>query len=248
MTVKMDEKFASGLRAALVEHVEATSALRRRTPWHVSLGAGIGVLLVGGGIAVAAGVLPLPGADVVTPLAASVTGTGTGTGTLELGNPPTGATVIDIKLTCLTAGTFFTADGASLMCTAGDAGHGAMGWQLPALAGQHTTEIRAGAGERWRLVATYSDVTTTVWGTNTDGLTYGVANDNGTPDLLSVIATNGKTGYVYTRDLQVPEPTGLQTGASTNKPIELPVYTSDGHTVIGQFVTNGAPGSMSAAP
>lgn len=248
MTVKMNEAFASSLRAALVEHVETSPAVRRRTRWHVIIGAGIGALLVGGGVAVATGVLPLPGADMVTPLASSVTQTGSGTGTIELGNPPAGATVIDIKLTCLTAGTFVTADGASMVCTGADSGSETMGWQVPVQGGQHTTVIHAGAGERWRVVATYSAVTTTAWGTNADGLTYGVANDSGTPDLLAVIATNGKTGYVYSRDLQVPEPTGLQTGASTSKPIQLPVYTSDGHTVIGQFITNEAPGSSSAKP
>ena len=248
MTVSMDEAFASSLRAALVEHVGSASARRRRTRWQVTLGAGLGVLLVGGGVAVAAGVRPLPGADVVTPVAASVTHDGTGPGTVELGIPPAGAKVIDIKLTCLTAGTFFTADGASLVCGRQDAGHGTMGWQLPVQAGQHATDIRAGEGERWRIVATYSDVTTTAWGTNADGLTYGIANDQGTPDLLAVIATNGMTGYVYSRDLQGPEPTGLQTGASTSKPIQLPVYTSDGHTIVGQFISNEAPGSAPTMP
>ena len=238
MTVMMDEGFAANLRTALVEHVEETRTRRRRTRWHVTVGAGVGVLIVGGGIAVAAGVLALPGADVVKPLAASVTGTGTGTATVELGTPPTGATAIDIKLTCLTAGTFFTADGASLVCTADDAVVGTMGWRLPLQAGQHTTTIRAGAGQRWSLLATYSHVTTTAWGINGDGLTYGVMNDNGTPDLLAVIASNGKTGYAYSRDLHAPEPTGLQTGPNTSRPIVVPVYTSDGHSVIGQFTTN----------
>ena len=248
MSVKMDERFASSLRAALVEHVGTSSARRRWTRRHVTLGAGLGVLLVGGGVAVAAGVVLLPGADFVTPLASSVTVTGTGTETVDLGTPPTGTTVIDIKLSCLTAGTFFTSDGANLVCTASDAGNGAMGWQLPVRAGQHTTVIRAGTGEQWRLVATFAHVTTSAWGVNADGLTYGVANDSGTPDLLAVIATNGKTGYVYSRDLGVPAPTSLQLGASSSKPIVLPVYTSDGHSVIGQFITNESPGSASSSP
>lgn len=242
MTVKMDEAFASNLRAALVEHVEATPARRRRARRNVTVGAVLGVLLIGGGgVAVATGVLLLPGADLVTPVASSVTQSGTGTGTVELGSPPAGATVIDIKLTCLTPGTFQTEDGATLVCEDADTSNGTMMWQVPVVPGQHSTAIRAGAGQRWRLVATYSDVRTTPWGKNADGLTYGVANDNGTPDLLAVIATNGKTGYVYSRDLQVPEPTSLQTGASTSQPIRLPVYTSDGQTVIGEFITNGVP-------
>jgi hypothetical protein len=169
-----------------------------------------------------------------------VTGDGTGSGTVELGDAPTGAKVIDIKLTCLTAGSFFTADGASMMCTTEDAGRQTMGWQLPVQAGQHATTIRAGLGERWQLSATYSDVTTTGWGTNADGLTYGVQNDKGTPDLVAVIATNGKLGYAYNRDLQMPEPTTLQTAPTTSQPKVLQVYTSDGHTVVGQFIIGAA--------
>lgn len=248
MSVQMDERFASILRDALVEHVQTTPARHRRRRWHVSLGAGLGVLAVGGGVAVAAGVLPLPGTDVVTALAPSVTVTGSGTQTVDLGDPPAGTTAIDIKLTCLTAGTFVTADGASLQCTAADPGKGTMSWQIPVRAGQRTTVIRAGTDEQWRLVATYSHVTTSAWAVNADGLSYGVANDKGTPDLLAVIATNGKTGYVYSRDLRAPAPTGLQTGASTSQPIVLPVYTSDGHTLIGQFISNEQLGSASPTP
>ena len=122
MTVKMDDRFAAGLRAALVEHVQA-SPTRRRRRWRVTLTAGVVVLVTGGGVAAAAatGVLPLPGSDVSHPLAAPVTATGTGTQTVHLGAPSAGAASIDIKLTCLTAGTFRTADGASMRCDAADA-------------------------------------------------------------------------------------------------------------------------------
>jgi hypothetical protein len=156
MTVQMDDQFAVHLRAALVEHVEATPARERRTRRHTALGAGIGILILGGGAAYAAGVLHLPGADVVTPLAASVTVTGEGTETVELGIPPAGTTDIDLALTCLTPGTFLTADGASLQCDRQDAGTAQMGWQLPVQEGQHATVIRAGDGQRWRLTATHT--------------------------------------------------------------------------------------------
>lgn len=64
----------------------------------------------------------------------------------------------------------------------------------------------------------------------------GVANDNGTPDLIAAIATNGKTGYVYARDLVQPAPTTLQLGTPPGETRTIPVYTSDGHTEIGQFL------------
>lgn len=247
MTVKMDERFASSLRAALVEHVQTAPARRRRTRWSLALGGVLGALIVGGGVAAAAGVLPFPGTEVVTPLASAVTVTGSGTQTVELGAAPVGATVISISLTCLTEGRFFTADGANMECSAAEAGGQTMGWKLPVQPGLQSTVIRAGTNQRWRLVAAYSSVTTSAWGVNRDGHTYGIANEKGIPDLLAVIATNGRNGYVYSRDLQVPTPTSLQTGAPTSKPIVLPVYTSDGHTTIGEFITNQVVGSLSAS-
>ena len=63
-----------------------------------------------------------------------------------------------------------------------------------------------------------------------------MANDNGTPDLIAAIATNGKTGYVYAHDLQTTAPTALQTGILLGETRTIPVYTSDGHTEIGQFL------------
>jgi hypothetical protein len=245
MNVKMDDAFAADLRTALVNHVAASSSQRtRRARRGLALGAGVAVVLLGGGVAVASGGLTLPGADVVTPMAQPVTRTGTGNGTVTLGVPPAGSTAIDIQLTCLSAGTFYTEDGANLVCDAGDAGSGTMNWRIPLRAGQRQTTIRAAAGEKWRVVATYADVSTSQWGTNADGLTFGVANANGTPDLLAVIATNGKQGYVYSRDLELPSPTELQTGSSSTGPLRLPVYESDGHTVIGEFITNSLPSGV----
>lgn len=243
MTMQMDDRYASALREALIDHVQTAPARRRRAARRLALGAATGLLLVvaGAAAAAAAGILHLPGSPDVAPLAGSVTVTGEGTQTVELGAPPSGTTELEIRLACLTAGTFLTADGASLVCDGSDAGTGAMDWHLVVLAGQHSTIITAGAGERWRLVATYSRVTDTAWGVNEDGLTYGVANERGTPDLVAAIASNGKVGYVYSRDLIEPAPTSLQIGAPTAQIRTIPVYTSDGHTVIGQLSTGGRP-------
>lgn len=39
-------------------------------------------------------------------------------------------------------------------------------------------------------------------GVNAKGETYGVESpENGTPDLIAVVATNGQSGYAYARDL-----------------------------------------------
>jgi hypothetical protein len=248
MTIQMDDRYASALREALIDHVQTAPARRRRAARRLAIGAAAGLLLVAGAAAgaVAAGILQLPGTPDVAPLAPSVTVTGEGTQTVELGAPPAGTTELEIRLACLTAGAFQTADGASLVCDASSAGTGAMGWHLAVAAGQHSTVITAGAGERWRLVATYSRVTDTAWGVNADGLTYGVANSHGTPDLVAAVASNGRVGYVYSRDMFPPTPTSLQVGG-LSEPRTIPVYTSDGHTVIGQISTGVNPSTAPAS-
>lgn len=213
----------------------------------MALGAAVALLLVAitAAVAVAAGVLRLPGTPDVVPLAGSTTVTGVGTQAVELGEAPSGAMEIEIRLACLTAGTFFTADGAELECDASTAGTDVMVWHLAVIPGQHSTTITAGDGERWRLVATYVAVHDTAWGVNADGLTYGAANDRGTPDLVAAIASNGRQGYVYSRDILLPNPTSLQIGGPSGPGRVILVYTSDGHTVIGQL---GIGSGASTAP
>ena len=253
MTTQMDDRYASALREALIDHVRTAPARRRRAARRRAFGAAAGLLLVAVAAAgaVATGIVRLPGTPDVAPLAGSTTVTGEGTQTVELGTAPAGTTELEIRLACLTAGTFLTADGASLVCDAADAsaGTGAMGWHLAVVPGQHSTVITAGASERWRLVATWARVTDTAWGVNADGLTYGVANGRGTPDLVAAIASNGREGYVYSKDMFPPTPTSLQVGGHS-EPRTIPVYTSDGHTVIGQLSTGGnaSTAPASAAP
>ena len=238
----MDETYAASLRSALVERVQtgarATSRRRRR---RIIATAIIGLGIVGGGVAAAAGYVTAPGDDDVQRLATAVTGEHTGPAVVELGVAPAGADHIELQLTCLTAGTFTFADGAALTCSSSDAATGlATGtYRLPLRPGQHTTAIETSGKARWRLSVTYSSVRTTAWGVNESGQTYGVANANGTPDLVSVAAPNGKVGYVDRRELEGPTPTSpTEALAWQNGPqedVQLPVYESDGKTVIGLF-------------
>jgi hypothetical protein len=249
MNAQMDERFAAALRSALVEHVEAAQKRSRfrRGRWRFTLAGVVAVAVGGSGVAFATGALPLPGGDVVADLAGSVAVTESGTKTVELGTPPPGATHLDIQLTCLTAGTFTVADGAEMECSAADAasGKGTMFYQLSLRPRSHSTTISAAQGARWRLIATYSSVSTTAWGVNDRGLTYGIANDHGTPDLVAVYATNGRQGYVYAAQLSSvePMPTSPDQAVAENDQSErrLPVYESDGVTRIGTFVINSRP-------
>lgn len=247
MNMLMDEIYAQALRTVLVDQVSASAAsARSRRRWR-RVGSGIAILaLVGGGTAYAAGAFrgpPLPGGPAVTNLATAVSVTGSGTQSVPLGAPPAGANRIELTLTCLTPGTFRFADGASVTCVASDMGRSSpTTYSLPLRPGQTSTTITAAPSTRWRLTASYAHVTTTGWAVNAHGQTYGVANAHGTPDLLAAIATNGKQGYIDVAQLRTaegPMPTSpaqaLQQQAH-RKAVTIPVYESDGTTVIGRFV------------
>jgi hypothetical protein len=64
-------------------------------------------------------------------------------------------------------------------------------------------------------------------------------------------ARNGHTGYVYTGDLDADRPTSLTEPPVTTSR-SVPVYESDGETVIGEFVIEpgiAGPGTLgSVAP
>jgi len=246
MTVRMNDRYATALRDALVDYAGSAPARSPRRVRRLAWAAvACLVFLVGAASGAVAAAVLLPGSPDIAALASSTTAAGEGTQTIELGVAPQGATDVEINLTCLTSGTFLTADGASLVCDAAAAGSGAMAWHLAVAPGMHSTTISAGPGERWRLTATYARVSDTAWGVNADGLTFGVANGRGTPDLVAAIATNGRAGYVYSRDLFVPTPTSLQVGGHSGTGRSVRVYASDGRTVVGEL-TIGLPAS--AAP
>lgn len=253
MTTEMSDTFSMALRDLLVAQVQGSAdpqrlRLRRSSRWTVRAGAALIIAAGGGGIAYATGVFTTtpPGGPLVTNLAQPVTVTGNGTQTVQLGPIPHGTNAIAISFTCLTAGNFTFANGAGVDCAATDvAGMEANPSTdtLPITLGEDSTTITAAAGSRWRLTATYATVSTTAWGVNASGQTYGTANQYGTPDLVAVDATNGRTGYAYATQLTSPAPTSPSQAVSENNspPKTLTVYDSDGKTPIGKFVTRTGP-------
>jgi hypothetical protein len=87
---------------------------------------------------------------------------------------------------------------------------------------------------------------TSVYPTNANGQTYG-PNLHATPmveepDLMAVVATNGKDGYCLRTDLEGPVPKTpqealSQQAAQAGKDQVIPVYESDGTTQIGVFIS-----------
>lgn len=244
-TASMDELFAAALHDVLVEQVQRAGnpgrGPSRSRRWLIQAGVMFVLAAGGGGIAYATGAWTTPpGGNRITNLASPVTATGTGTQTVDLGPPPRGATAINISFTCLTAGSFTFADGASVECDSSDVRRRSpptATYTMAIARGRNGTTITATPGARWRLIATYASVTTTAWGINASGQTYGVQNQHGTPDLIAVIATNHRSGYVYATQLNTPPPkTPAQAIAQNNAPPRtLTVYESDGKTPIGKF-------------
>ena len=100
------------------------------------------------------------------------------------------------------------------------------------------------------LLAFMSTITkdeTHTYKTNGAGLTYGkqLENSDEEPDLLEVTATNGKTGYIKTKDVNkygggnVSTPEEAAAYMESDEPIKLNVYKEDGTTVIGFFYLDG---------
>lgn len=252
-TMELDPVFAAALRDLLVATVEDTPRLRRRRRWRLGPGIFVGLTLVAGGVAVAAGLFSPPGAPMDTPLGAAVFATRTGSATIDVGKPPATATDLSLTLTCLTVGTFDFPNGSSVICSAADLSNPTVAPQasevVPLIPGIDTVTIKTSANASWTLQALYVNQVTTPWGVNASGKTYGVRNQNGTPDLIAVVIDQGKTqGYVEASELNCAgggDPKSIAQALAWDKQnrnisISIPVYESDGTTVIGTFIVGYA--------
>lgn len=196
-----------------------------------------------------------PGGTRVTHLSEPLTVTGTGTATVELGEKPAGTTGVAMVLDCLSAGDFTYPDGAGMICDADDAGrrtvaeedYAAASYVIDLAQDADQIDIRATEGATWRLTTTYVSTELTAWGVNAKGETFGVHNEHGEPDLIAVSATNGRFGYAYVADMNAadgPEPTSPEHAVElqeqlAGRGVSVPVYESDGETVVGEFVIGG---------
>jgi len=246
----LDPAFAEALRSSLAAHVTATSHERRRSRFLMAGGAVVAIGLAGGGVAVAADLVSLPGGDIDTPLAVSQVVPQTGPATVALDDAPAGTTHVDLAITCQEPGTITFPDGASMTCTADDSTTAPSGsYTVPIAPGATDPTIEALPDLHWGLTTTFVSRQETNWATNANGDTYGVIKTDGsTPDLIAAYATNGQLGYVYARDLTAaqggpftsPEEALAWQEAHAGEAVPIPVYEEDGATVIGEFVIGGS--------
>jgi hypothetical protein len=164
---------------------------------------------------------------------------------VQLGVPPQDANTVHVELTCLTAGRFKLVGGTTI-CDARDAARGkrdgrwTSSMRVPINA-DRTVKVWTSERARWRVTAEYRSVIVVPWGVNARGQSYGVASQQGMPDLLAVTADNGRSGYMYAMNpSREPEPTSpAQAGAmqreNDRNPKPFLVYASDGVTLVGEI-------------
>lgn len=259
----VDDVFSDALRAELLARVEKAAPTRTRKRTRFWAGAAVlaGIGALGGVGATAAGIFATPGSTQITPLASPVTETHTGTATVRLGPAPEGTTGIDMQLNCLTPGRFTLEDGANIICSQADVGtpQDWSGYTVPFKAGDESITITTSPEARWKMTAQYVDTKITDWAVNANGDSYGAENENGSPDMVAVMATNGTLGYAYRTDLE--DANGTTASKTFKSPADaltwqesikgktfvIPVYDSTGKTVVGEFVISAGGGTSGIA-
>ena len=240
----LDPKFAAGMREQLVDTAAGTSALaihtrRRKLALRALVGAAaVGLLTAGAVVAVAA----IPGGHVITGVGETITQSHVGSATVELGPRPETANAVSYVMACTSAGKIeihtSATEGGYMVCGPDGAtdpegnpvAHvgNTMTVRDQLLAdGATSFEVTTDPGMSWTVTARYVHTETTDWGVNANGQTYGDANERGMPDLQAVMASNCEIGYAYMDDFMPHDPDELS--------YSIPVYESDGETVIGEF-------------
>lgn len=182
----------------------------------------------------------------------------TGEVTVSLGTRPPDANAVALSIWCLSGGTLrmLFPGGGSMRCGADEAMSAddrpmSAGNIIKLEPGVDSLRFKASQGSQWQVETVYVRAEQTPWGVNANGDTYGVTNDDGDPDLVAVQATNGLSGYAYATEIEGPTPTSpaealAQQEANEGKSRSIPVYESDGETVIGEFVMGPGVGRSSS--
>lgn len=248
---ELDPVFAGAVRDELVTIGTKKSRLQRHQRNRRLTIAGILAVAVATATTASALVVnAFPGSTTVTPLGATHSATHTGTGHLQLGPAPKGATRVILTVRCLNSTGKISVDAvpqnkydsggfATFYCSVqsmeaatgqkiADTGAPIGPWhmndaKLPPH-GSTAITITADPGTTWAITGQYATSFTTPWAKNARGQTYGGCNYNGCPDLMGAQATNGKIGFVLS----------AQEGSFRGSGY-IPVYQSDGTTIIGKF-------------
>jgi hypothetical protein len=245
MNQSVDPVFAAALRRELVAHV---SAKPRRIRHRLPIALGVGALALGGTVAAT----HLATADsAAAPLAEPVVVNGVGATDVVLPGAPAGATYLRFELTCYDGprcysplggldgrSSFVKVERGAVPLT--DTYDPSYGQIIAPLDPQQGFPVDVAPGTHWRLYAVYTDTLDPALAHAGPGKTLlvGIPNNVDIPDLVPLVATNGRAGYVDYRLLTTSRATVLDgtrpelTSDGTRQP-PLPVYGDDGTTVIG---------------
>ncbi|MGB3730468.1 hypothetical protein [Microbacterium sp.] len=253
MNTTLDPIFAAALERELMAVGTRRSRLRRRQRRARVAAIAGGSLALAGALTGAAVLSGLPGQTTVTPFGETVSGSYTGTAAVDLGPVPAGADRVILDVTCTEGGDMQVPLRVGAHGLKSGVEGGSVSWNcsdpirenktahiddglLPAKGSTEIT-ITADAGTTWSVVARYGSSSTTPWGVNANGETYGVPNENGIPDLVAAQATNGRVGYTRESESRALEGEGY-----------LKVYESDGVTQIGWFPIANDPATLPDPP
>jgi hypothetical protein len=174
--------------------------------------------------------------------------------------PPAGATHLLVRFTCITAGTVrFGVDAGhnngSSSCSPDDIAATSATYSAGSLNGGYPVEdgmtlyIDSDPGVVSLFDLQWTNHIETAWGVNEAGETFGVYKEGaGDADLMAARATNGERGYIRKTEAEFVDGTAAMDGftslddalkwqeATAGKKYSIPVYESDGKTVIGEFV------------
>jgi hypothetical protein len=243
--LKVRPDYADALRKALLENVASSRPSRKRRWWAGLTAAAVLGISGTAGVAVAQLATP-PGTPIVTAFSEQASGTFTGTGTLDLGPVPAGANGIELTVTCLTPGSFTFGEFGTMICGDDDSNNVSWGVVPLTLDQQSKVTLETSPDAKWSVVAQFTKTIETDWGVNEAGQTFGAPKGDDNPDLIPVTATNCQRGYISAAQAEAMSPTGMtwdEAQEYINGPNRfdrsIPVYTSDGETVIGEFIVPG---------
>jgi hypothetical protein len=241
MNRTIDPVFAAALRRELVALPALKPHRTHRRAALIATGA-IAAMSMGG---VAALAVLRPASDVATaPLAEPVILNGVGPAKVRLPDVPVGAIYARLELTCFDGSRCNTPGGGvegrdngipkvqrdALPLTNRPDPTNAQ--KLAPLDPADGVAIDVATGTHWRLYAVYTDGLEPVSAPVGDGRTLGIPSNGVLPDLVPVVATNGRAGWVSYHLLTDQARPELTITGTSQTPLD--VYDSDGSTVIGQ--------------
>ena len=237
MNSVLDTTLASSIEGELAAIGSRSSRLQERQRRMRTVAVAAGGLVLAGALT-GAGIIAegWPGERTITPIGGVVaSGTYVGDAELEVGTPPADAAFLVLDISCDSGGEMYVETGTSANDTGAswNCGDGLFDGKtriedgrLPA-PGDTSIVIKAESGTEWSVNARFATSSSTPLGVNAKGETFGVDEDTGiAPNLMPARATNGRLGYIYTEDGKA---------FTAGEEGFIPVYLSDGETVIGEF-------------